>query len=392
MSILIFLAVLFVLILVHELGHFVVAKWTGMRVDEFGIGFPPKLFSLKIGETEYSLNALPIGGFVKILGEDGASAPSSPVPHEVREQSMSQRDETVGGTGAIYTKDSNDYNRSFVAKSKLAQAAVLIAGVAMNVLLAWVIFVVIYMAGVPTAVSETEATESAQLVVTEVIAESPAAVAGIPAGAEIIELATSYNAIPELTPSDFSAFTQTHAGESMRVTYLVGDETKTVELTAAPGVLAGESERPAVGLALALVEVQKQSFIEAIQSATFSTINALRAITVGVVGLLAGALTGSADLSQVAGPVGIVGMVDDAASFGFIALLSFTAFISLNLAVINLLPIPALDGGRLLFVAVEALIRRPINPIWMSRANFAGFALLILLMIVVTFNDVARLI
>ena len=363
MSVLIFLIVLFILILVHELGHFAVAKWTGMRVDEFGIGFPPKLFGIKRGETEYTLNALPIGGFVNILGENGSDEEAA-----------------------------NDSNRSFGAKSKWAQAAVLVAGVIMNVLLAWVLFVIIYMAGVPTAVSETEATPAAELVITEVISDSPAAIAGIPVGAEITNLATDYNAIPELTPSAFADFTAAHAGEPMKLTYQTGETEENVDLIAATGVLESDSERPAVGLALALVETTQMSFFEALRSATVNTFNALQAIVIGVSSLLAGALTGSADLSQIAGPVGIVGLVGDAASFGLISLLSFTAFISLNLAVINLLPVPALDGGRLVFVAIEALTRRPIDPVWMARVNFAGFAFLILLMVVVTFNDVARLI
>ena len=100
---------------------------------------------------------------------------------------------------------------------------------------------------------------------------------------------------------------------------------------------------------------------------------------------------GTADLSQVAGPIGIVGMVGDAATFGIVALLTFTAMISLNLAVINMLPIPALDGGRLLFVAFEAITRKPINPVWMGRVNLVGFALLMLLMILVTWSDIAKL-
>lgn len=125
--------------------------------------------------------------------------------------------------------------------------------------------------------------------------------------------------------------------------------------------------------------------------ATETTASALVAITVGITNLIMDAVTFTADFSGVAGPVGIVGMVGDAADYGITSLLMFTAIISLNLAVINLLPFPALDGGRLLFVAIEAVIRRPINPVWAARANMIGFGLLMLLMVAVTYNDILRL-
>jgi len=142
---------------------------------------------------------------------------------------------------------------------------------------------------------------------------------------------------------------------------------------------------------LALVEDVKQSFGDALISASVATFTGLRDITVGLFNLIVDSIKGVADFTKVAGPVGIVGMVGDAASFGLTSLLTFTALISLNLAVINLLPIPALDGGRLVFVAIEAITRKPINPIWAGRVNLVGFALLMVLMVVVTWNDIARL-
>ena len=132
-------------------------------------------------------------------------------------------------------------------------------------------------------------------------------------------------------------------------------------------------------------------FFEALVQSFITTGEGLKNITIGLGTLLAGAFTGEADLSQVAGPVGIVGMVGDAADFGLVALLTFTAIISLNLAIINLLPIPALDGGRLLFVAIEAVTNKPINPAWAGRLNFIGFVLLMILMVVVTYNDIVRI-
>lgn len=363
MSVIIFLAVLFVLILVHEWGHFIVAKKTGMKVDEFGIGFPPRLYGFKKGETEYTLNAFPIGGFVKILGEN-----------------------------SVDEGEVEDVGRSFTDKSKWAQAAVLVAGVTMNIIFAWILFVAIYMIGVPTTVDEASATDVAELVATDVLADSPAANAGLPIGAVINSVTVGDDTADNLTPSSFTAFTAEYSDMPLEIAYTASGEDGTVTLTAETGVLATEPDRPAVGLGLSMVEVVRESPLSAMTEATFVTADVLWAVTVGVTALIYDAFTLQADFSQVAGPVGIVGLVGDAAAFGFTSLLMFTAFISLNLAVINMLPFPALDGGRLLMVLVEAVIRRPINPVWVARLNFAGFALLILLMVAVTYSDVVKLI
>ena len=251
---------------------------------------------------------------------------------------------------------------------------------------------VIFLIGVPTTVEEGVAGESARLTVTEVIADSPAQKQAVPLGATITALSAGSDSLTSLTPSSFAAFTQSHRGEQLTITYEYNGQVSVVELRPAIGVLPSDLERPAVGVALSLVEEVKRPFGAAIVEAGKTTYTSLIAIVIGLSSLIVGAFTFSADLSQVAGPVGLVSMVGDAASFGLTSLLLFTAFISLNLAVINLLPVPALDGGRLVFVAVEALLRRPVNPIWMSRVNFVGFGALILLMVAVTYNDIARII
>jgi len=367
MTVLLFLAVLFVLILVHEWGHFMVAKKNGIRVDEFGIGFPPKLFGIKKGETEYTFNLLPIGGFVRIFGENAEDA----------------------ATDAAAGKD---VSRSFVAKSKWVQAAVLVAGVAMNTLFAWFLFTIVFAVGVPTAVEEEQATDDAQLVISMVMEDTPAAEAGIPLGAVIEQVRSEGDTEEVLQPSTFSTFVAEHAGEPIEVSYYVGDgDTTTTTLTPEMGVLTEEPNRAAVGVALALVETVRSPIHIALWDGLLATLGGLRDVTIGLSTLLYDSVRGQADFSQVAGPVGIVGLVGDAAEFGWTSLLMFTAFISLNLAIINLLPFPALDGGRLLFVAIESVKGSAIHPAWVARLNFAGFALLILLMVVVTYNDVMRL-
>lgn len=363
MSILIFIAVLFVLILVHEWGHYIVAKKTGMRVDEFGIGLPPKLFGIKKGETEYTLNALPIGGFVRIWGENFSE----------------------DGTAI----ESQENSRAFGARPKWAQALVLIAGVTMNILFAWFLFTLTFMIGVETAVDESIATESAELYVTGTLPDSPAA--DIPTFSVITSVSNDAQVISNPTPSEFSALIVEAGAQSVVVEYEAGGVLSETTLEPVQGLFPDDAERYAVGISLSLVETVQESLFTAIGSGFTATWNGLITISVGLYTLIADAITGDGDFSQVAGPVGIVGMVGDAASFGITALLTFTAIISLNLAVINLLPFPALDGGRLLFVFIEAVTGRPIPPVWAGRANLIGFGLLMLLMIAVTYNDIVRL-
>ena len=359
MTIALFIAVLFFLILVHELGHFLTAKWARMRVDEFAIGFPPRLFSVKKAETEYSINLLPIGGYVKIFGENGTEAA--------------------------------DGARAFGSRPRYQQAIVLLAGVAMNILAAWLIFFAVAVIGTPTAVSEEGYDpDKATLTVIAISPGSPAAEAGIPSGSKIVSATADNGSLNEFTPSAFTAFVGQAEGEVV-VHYTHRGELKSAELTPRAGVIESEPEREIIGLSTSLVEMKRLPPLEALKTATVRTASLLYAITVGIISFLGSAFTLSADIEAVTGPIGIAGMVGDAAEFGFTSLLTFTAFISLNLAVINLLPIPALDGGRLLFVIAEAIIRRPIDPEWMARVNFVGFALLILLMVAVTYNDILRL-
>ena len=367
-TIIIFILILFVLVLVHEWGHFIVAKKTGMRVDEFGIGFPPKLWSLRRGETEYSLNALPIGGFVRIYGENAEDA---------------AEDAAAGST----------VEGAFTTKSKWAQAAVLLAGVTMNIILAWLLFAVVLMVGIPTAVTEgQQGADHATLRITEVVAHGPAAEAGIPVGATVTKLQSGSTIISNVTPSKFSDFTSRHPGQAIKVIYTANGQEHTTAVTPKTGLIPNDPSRAAIGVAVSFVAMVQQSLPQALWHATAMTGQGLVTIVEGVGKLIWHSIRGTANFSQVAGPVGLVGLVGNAEHFGVTSVLMFMAMISLNLAVINILPFPALDGGRLLFVAIEAVIRRPINPIWTARVNLVGFALLMVLMVVVTWHDIYRIV
>ena len=369
MTILIFLGVLIVLILVHEFGHFIVAKKSGIRVDEFGIGFPPKIIGKKIGETEYTVNWLPLGGFVKIWGEN-----------------PSEED----------YEDSPENNRSFVQQPKYIQAAVLVAGVTMNILFAFVLYTVGYMIGMPTAVESLESAEHVRdihLVVTSVLPESPALDKLVP-NDEIVALYTATDSLEsteQLTAKEVSEFITSSKGAEISFKVMRQDETQTITLQPQQGIFADEPERYGAGISMSLVGVQSLPIHLAIVEGAQQTYTSFINIVVGLYGFFTGIVTGNSNFSDVTGPVGIVGLVGDAAALGFVWLISFSAFISLNLAVINLLPFPALDGGRLVLVGIEAITRKPINPNVATRLNQIGFIALLTLMAVVTFNDIVNL-
>jgi len=363
-TILLFLAVLVVLILVHEWGHFIAAKLTKMRVDEFGIGFPPKIWGYQKGETLYSLNALPLGGFVSIFGED----PDKMTPNDP------------------------DRARAFGARPKWAQAIVLLAGVVMNIVLAFVLLVAVNLVGVPTAIDENEISATSRLQVAATLPDSPA-YEKLPAGATIIGIIGVNGEMETLTPSAMSNFIAENGTEEITISYqeFGGDEIKETTITPTLGLIADDANRAAVGTSLVLVDDISLPLWPAITTAFYRTGDLLVAITVGIYNLFAGIFTGTADLSQIAGPVGIASYVGEAAAVGVTSLLFFVAVISLNLAVVNMLPLPALDGGRLVFVLIETIIRKPVNPVWVGRINMIGFFLLIGLMIAVTIGDVVRI-
>jgi regulator of sigma E protease len=363
MNVLLFLIILFFLVLVHEFGHFIVAKKSGIRVDEFAIGFPPRLWKKKFGETIYSLNLLPIGGFVKIFGEN---------PDQ----------ESIEGI---------DKERSFVHKPKYIQAAVLVAGVAMNMLFAWFLFSVAIIIGlpVPNGYAGDRELQSASVAIVGVLPNSPAQKAGVISGEKIVSISTESEFLQSQKIAEIQQFIGSHKSVPLTLKLKREDSIRDVVITPELGVIEGHA---GVGVALGQVGTLKLPFFEAIYEAGKITIYMAGAITIGLFELIKTALIGQANLADIAGPVGIVGMVGEASAVGFTYLLGFAAMISVNLAVLNLLPFPALDGGRLLFVAIEAISRRTIPHRIANALNIAGFAILILLMIAVTYSDITKII
>ncbi len=367
MTILVFIVVLVVLIVVHEFGHFVAAKLSGMRVDEFGIGYPPRIWGKKIGGTEYTINALPFGGFVKIYGED-----------EVDPETLSS-------------------SQAFSAKSKIAQAITLVAGIAMNLLLAYVLITITLLMGTPRALTDEEIPRATdvRLMVASVMPGSPAETAGLKAGDSISSVSgiPGSEAFNSTDDAAFIAYISSNTRQApLTVTIERGGGVETLTATPQAGLISSDPSRPALGVSVAPVGVLPQSLIQAPIDGAIYTWEITKQTTVGLLKFFGQVFTLSADLKQVSGPVGIAGAVGNAYAEGLAALLSIAAIISINLAIINLLPIPALDGGRLLFVIIEGITRRPIKPAFAAAVNGIGFAFLILLMVVVTGSDIWKLV
>ncbi|NNM83992.1 hypothetical protein HKL94_02135 [Candidatus Parcubacteria bacterium] len=362
MSVLIFIIAIVALIVVHEFGHFIAAKLSGMRVDEFGLGYPPRALTIaKIGETEYTLNWLPFGGFVKIYGEDGDAEGS----------------------------------RSFSARPRILQALVLVAGVTMNLLFAYVLITGALVAGTPRALSGNElaSARNQELMVTDVLPGTPAARAGLLPGDSIVGASDSVGKWQAVDPKSFSAFVDSSNGRAITITLKHDDGTQgTVTATPEAGIVPSEPARFALGVGIATVGVVPLSLGAAVAEGASLTWGTLVLTAEGLWHFFYGIFTFSANLSQVSGPIGIASAVGSASAQGFGALLSIIAIISINLALINLIPVPALDGGRLLFVLIEGVIRRPIKPSIARTVNAVGFVFLVLLMIVVTAHDIFKLV
>jgi len=355
------IGILVLLIVVHECGHFIAAKLSGVKVEEFGVGYPPRALTFgTFGGTEYTLNWIPFGGFVRLFGDDG---------------------------------DARHGRGSLMDSPRWKQAIILAACVAMNALAAWMLLAVALHIGVPQSVAEILPGESARLIVSDVVSESPALSAGITPGDEILGMAdgSGERIIDTLTPASVIAFVRDHAGEPLDVSYKSNGIEKNAVITPAQGVLSDLAGQPALGIALVLVANRSVPWGVAMGSAFFNTLDSFRAVATNLWHLLAGAVGGRVNLSQIVGPVGIVSYVGAASQNGIGAVLALASVISVNLAIINLIPIPALDGGRLAILAIEAMTRRNAPLLAMRALNTLGIALIIVLMLVVTYHDIGRL-
>jgi len=353
-NIIVFIIVLSVLVLAHELGHFWVARWAGIAVEEFGIGYPPRIWQRKRGGIIYSINLLPLGGFVRLKGEFGDS----------------------DAAGA--------FNRASVWK----RIAVVVAGVVMNVVLAWVILFGAFLVGFSPLTQDVTTYPGAKLtqsdvIVMDVMPGTPAATAGLQAGDRVKQIDT----VTVARAADLSQFTSTHQGAAVVVSLERDGVGQQLNLK-----LDGPAESP-LGIALGEAVVVRLPFWQSIRAATNEVVSIFGSIW-GALGDLARGLfsAGGSELAgDVAGPVGIYRITALAASIGPMAVVSLLILFSINLAIINILPFPALDGGRLLFLLIEAVRgKRIIHERVEAAINTFGFILLLLVIILLTYRDLVR--
>lgn len=362
-TILVFLLILSVLVLIHEAGHFFVAKFFKIKVEEFGFGLPPRAFGIKRGETIYSINWLPIGGFVKLYGEDEAGAGKVSLPKEEKNKTQAK-----------------DADRAFYSRPVWQRATVVFAGVFMNFVLAVTIVSILFsVIGV--------AVPGKDVIVDQVVKGAPAQKAGLKSGDKIIAI----NNINITTPDQLVSYTKGHLGE--KLVLKVKDSklnTRTVEVT--PRKVYPKDQGP-MGVAISQsVTTKKYPIWEAPFVGTKEVLNQSVMIGKGLFTVVSQLVTKGSVPQDVAGPVGIAQLTGTVVGIGLPAVLSFVALLSLNLAIINILPIPALDGGRLFFILIEGFTGRKVSPRIENYAHTIGMAVLLGLIALITIHDLLRII
>lgn len=402
----------FVLVTLHEWGHFYFAKRAGILVREFAIGFGPKLFSYKKGETTYTLRILPIGGYVRMAGEDPEIVQANPgqtigvrlkdevVTHLFLDQ-LDQRSNVIQGEiesidlerdlhvrlivegepvrfavaeDAMMVARGKEtqiapWNRQFGGKSVGKRALSIFAGPAMNFILAFVLFLIVMMMnGMPTNVK-----------LGKIEPGKPAAVAGLMPGDIVLEV--NHTPIGK-DQTQLSQLIKNSKDQPML--WIIERNKEQMQKTVTPVDIEGTVR---VGVELGF-DKRSVTPVEAVTGAWDNTVFMTKNILLGFKQMIFGQFK----MDDLGGPVRIVQISNDFAQAGLSSMISLTAFLSINLGIFNLLPIPALDGSRLLFLGIEAIRGRPVDPNRESMVHFIGFAMLMLLMIAVTYNDIVRLI
>ena len=331
-----------------------------MRVDEFAFGFPPRLYAKKKGETTYAINALPLGGYVSIWGENGE-------PDDV----------------------AKNHPRAFGNRKWWAQLLVLIAGVAMNMLLAWFIFIGISYGNIK--VSESDETYGSRiknpvLTVMDASPNSPAFKAGLVPGTVLLSVATK-NAKADLKNAEsLINFVTTHNNDSFTINYQT--ETGIKESTTVVAVYGIVPDKKVIGISVDNVGDFNTTFVEAIKIGSNRTYEMTKMTFGGLTTLFSSLVQGKNVIKELSGPIGIAKIVGQTSEYGYRAILTLVAILSINLAIFNILPLPALDGGRIVVVVVEAVIRRKVPYKYYSWLNVIGFFALMLLLVLVTVHDV----
>ena len=345
MGIVWFILILGAIVLVHEFGHFIFSKLFGVYVYEFSVGMGPKLlhYKKKGGETEYCLRLIPIGGFVSLAGEDADDN----------------------------SKIKDD--RKLFNKPVWQRFIIMVAGATFNFIFAFVLLFVMALIYGST---------STKPIIANVVEDYPAYEAGVREGDRVV----SIDGQKTYSWSEVQLYISTSKGKEMEFVLKGADGNKrTVMIT--PEVVEDSEGNKSYLVGIGIDTTKKTGFVASLSYAGETTINLYRLMLVTLKELF----TGKVGVGDLSGPVGIYSVVDSQADQGFDSLMYLTAYLSMNVGVINLIPFPAFDGGRVLFLIIEKIRKKPVKAKTEAMINSIGFCLLILLMIVVTFNDILRL-
>lgn len=362
----VFFILLSVLVLIHEIGHFVAAKRFGIRVDEFGFGLPPRIWGKKIGETVYSVNALPIGGFVKLYGEEG------------------EEDGRKPEAGSRKLED-----RAFYSRPSWQRAVVLTAGVGMNFVLALVVLSYLFTQGVFVPAKRVH--------VEKIVEDSPAKLAGI----EINDIIIRFNNTTIENSDQLIAQSKETAGREIEIVLARGaDFNKAIRENTCPNctmltrTIIPRKDTPSgqgpLGITISHFEERIYPWYQAPFLGLKESIKLTGAL-LGSLGQMFGKIITLQPVRDVAGPIGIAQVTGEAVKFGRLAVLELLGLLSLNLAIVNILPFPALDGGRLLFVIIEAVFGKRMKSQYERSLHQIGMVILLFLILLVTINDLARI-
>ncbi len=344
---------IFLLILLHEFSHFLVAKKFGVKVEEFGIGYPPRLLSKKIGETVYSLNLFLFGAFVRVAGE---------------------------------TENEKD---SFFAQPLLVRLFVALAGVFSFWLMAFFLFSFLFKVGTEVAIPDEQFSPFSQVYVAAIAKNSPAEKADLRVGDKILEIGVSVEEMKKVEKiKEIQEFTRANLGKEIILKIERGKEILEKRIT--PRISPPEGEGP-IGVVLVRTEIKKYPLFLAIWQGIKSTFNLSFEASKGYFVALKQAILKGKNEIEVVGPVGIFKTAWQATKIGPKYFLNFLATLSVYLAIVNALPIPPLDGGKVLFLMIEAVRKRPISPKVEAKITALFFGLLLLISVLVTIKDIIEL-
>ena len=357
---LIFIVVIGILVVVHEFGHFIVAKRAGMKVEEFGFGFPPRLWGVKKSETTYSINLIPFGGFVKIYGEEG---------------------------------EHRNEPRSFSSKPLGIRLKVVVAGVVMNFLLAAFLLMLGNYVGIRVGIGDdadgvSVLAKEKKVQIVSVIQDSPAQKADLTIFDEIVGFENVSGGVTDVsTATEVREYVAANAGKEIKIVIRRNSGVEVKEIT----LLQDSGEKGLLGIVPARTGLLFYPWYEAVWRGTTDAVFLAGQTAVGYYQLFRTLLLKGQLIADVSGPIGIANVTGQAAAVGFRFLLQFVALISVNLAILNIIPFPALDGGRALMLGIEKIKGSPVNQKVEAFINSIGFALLILLMVYATVKDITRI-